>query len=56
MMFETEDCQAIQTMLDNNTITVEDHHIPIQPLNIIQTMIKEDEHLWHYCNEIPCNL
>ena len=56
MMFEGEDCQAIQTLLDNNSITAEDQCIPVQVLNAIKTVIKEDKPFWHYCNEILCDL
>ena len=56
MMFEGEDCNVIQTLLDNNTFTSEDQPIPIQVLNAIQTVIKEDKHFCHYGDKIKCDL
>ena len=52
MMFEGDDCQALQTLIDNNTISTEVQHTPSLALNAIQSMIKQDVHFWHYCNEI----
>ena len=56
MMFEGEGRQALQTLLANKTTTTEDQNTPIQALNAIQTIIKEDKHFWHYCDEILSNL
>ena len=42
--------------MDNNTITAEYQYIPIQTLNAIQTVIKEDEHFWLYCDQILCDI
>ena len=47
MMFEYDDHQALQTLLDNNTIIPEDQHTPIRALNTMKTIIKEDKHFWH---------
>ena len=44
MMFEGEDCQAIQTLIDNNTVTPEAQQTPVQALKAIQSVIKEDVH------------
>ena len=55
IMFEGEN-QALQTLLDNNTITTEDQCTPIPALNAIQTIIKDDEHFWHYHNEFISDL
>ena len=52
MMFTGEDRHALQTMIDNNTITPEDQLTPIHVLEAIQTMIKEEEHYCHYRDEI----
>ena len=56
MMFQGEDRQAIQTLLDNNTITPEDQHTPGHALKAIQTSIKEDEHFWHFRDELLSNV
>ena len=39
-------------MIDNNTITQQDQCTPIQTLKAIQTTIKDEEHYWHYRNEV----
>ena len=52
MMFTGEDRQALQTLIDNNTITPADQHTTIQALRAIQTAIKAEEHYWHYRGEI----
>ena len=39
MMFTEEDRQALQILINNNTITPEDHHTPIRALKAIQTTI-----------------
>ena len=44
MMFQDEDREALQALLDNNTITPEDQLTPAHVLNPIQTTVKEDEH------------
>ena len=56
MMFTGEDRQALQTMIDNNTITPADQCTPIQALKAIQTAIKDEEHYWHYRDEILSNI
>ena len=56
MMFTREDRHALQTMIDNNTITQADQHTPIQELKAIQTTIKHKEHYWHYRDEIMSNI
>ena len=48
MMFTREDRQALQTMIDNNTITPEGHSSPIHALKLIQTTVRDGEHYWHY--------
>ena len=44
MMFEGEGCQALQTLIDNKTITPEAQRTPVQALRAIQSVIKEDVH------------
>ena len=44
--------QALQTLIDNNTITPGDQCTPIQALKAIQTVIKDEEHYWHYRDEV----
>ena len=55
MMF-TEDRQALQTLIDNNTITPEDHLTPICTLKAIQTTIKEEEHYQYYRDKIMSDI
>ena len=52
MMFTGEDRQALQTLIDNNTIIPEDQLTPSHTLQAIQTTIKEEECYWHYRDEI----
>ena len=52
MMFAGEDRQALQTLIDNNTITAADQCTLIQALKAIQTAIKDEEHYWHYRDEV----
>ena len=56
MMFTGEDRQALQTLIDNNAITLEDQLTPSHALKAIQTTIKEEEHYWHYRDEIMSNI
>ena len=55
MIFEAEDNQAIHTLINNGTIIPEDQKVPIRVLHAIQA-IKEEEHIWHYSNEILSDL
>ena len=50
------DCQALQTLTDNNTISHGAQCTPTLALNTIQSVIKEDVHFWHYHNEILFDL
>ena len=53
MMFHGEDRQALQILINNNTITPEDQHTPTCALNAIQlSIIKEQEHFWLYRDEV----
>ena len=56
MMFMGEDRQALQTMIDNNTITQQDQSTPIKALKVIQTTIKDEEHYWHCRGEIMSDI
>ena len=55
-MFTGEDRQALQTMIDNNTITQQDQHAPVHALKAIKTAIRDEEHYWHYRDEILSNI
>ena len=52
MMFTGEDRQALQTLIDNNTITPTDQCTPTLALKAIQTVIKDGEHYWYYRDEV----
>ena len=52
MMFTGEDRQALQTLIDNNTITSADQCTPTLALKVIQTAIKDGEHYLHYRDEV----
>ena len=52
MMFEGEDRHALQTLIDNKTVTSEAQQTPVQALQAIQTVIKEDVHFWHHRDQL----
>ena len=52
MMLQGEDRLALQSLLDNNTITTEDQISPAHALKAIQTSVKEDEHFWHFRDKL----
>ena len=52
MMFTGEDRQALQILIDNNTITPADQCTPTLALKAIQTAIKDEEHYWHYRDKV----
>ena len=56
MMFKGEDCQALQTLIDNNTVTPEAQQIPVLALKAIQSIIKEDVHFWHHRDQLFSDL
>ena len=56
MMFQGDDCQALQTLIYNKTISADAQHTPTLAFQAIQSVIKEDIHFWHYCNEILSDL
>ena len=51
MMFQGEDRQTLQTMINNNTITAEDKQTPTKALKAIQSCIN-DEHFWYFRDEV----
>ena len=44
MMFKGEERQALQTLINNNTISPEDQLTPVSKLKAIQSCIKDVEH------------
>ena len=52
MMFQDDDRQTLQDLIDNNTITAEDQLTPASALQAIQRTLKEDEHFWHFRDEL----
>ena len=52
MMFQGEDRQTLQSLIDNNTITPEDQKTPKHVLKAIQSCIKEEKHFWHFRDEV----
>ena len=56
MMFDGEDCQALQTLIDNNTVTPEAQQSPVQALKAIWSIIKEDVHFWHHRDQLFSDL
>ena len=56
MMFTAEDRQALQTLIDNNMTTPEEQLTPIHAHKAIQTTIQEEEHYWHYRDEIMSDI
>ena len=44
MMFKGEDSQALQTLINNNTISPEDQLTPVSALKAIQSCIRDEEH------------
>ena len=52
MMFEGEDHQALQTLIDNQTILCDTQQTPALALRAIQSVIKEDIHFWHHWDQL----
>ena len=52
MMFQGDDRQTLQTMIDNNTITAEDQQTPTKALKAIQSCIKDEEHFWYFRDKV----
>ena len=55
MMFEGEDCQSLQTLIDNNTVIPEAQQTPVQALKAIQSIIK-DVYFFHHHNQLFSDL
>ena len=55
-MFEGEDHQALQTLIDNNNVTPEAQQTLAQALMAIQSVIKDDVHFWHHRNQLFSDL
>ena len=51
-IFQGEDRQTLQTLINNNTITPEDQLTATHALEAIQSCIKDEEHFWHFMDEI----
>ena len=56
MMFEDEDHLALQTLINNQTITPAAQRTPSLALKAIQLVIKEDVHFWHHRDELLTDL
>ena len=52
MMLKGEDRQVLQTLINNNTISPEDQLTPVSAPKAIQSCIKDEEHFWHYRDEL----
>ena len=52
MMFEGEDWQTLQTLINNCTITLGSQKTLQQVLDAIETTIKSEEHFWHFQDEL----
>ena len=52
MMFEIKDWQTLQTLLDNETITLEHQKTPRCVLDAIATTTKSKDHFWHFWDKI----
>ena len=52
MMFQGEDRQALQTPINNNTISPEDQLTPACALKAIQSCIKDEQHCWHFRDKV----
>ena len=55
-MFGGDDHQALQTLIDNQTILPDAQQTPALALKAIQSVIKEDVHFWHYCDQLLSDL
>ena len=56
MMFKDEDHLALQTLIDNQTISPDAQQTPSLVLRAIQSVIKEDVHFWHHRDELLTDL
>ena len=56
MMFEGEDHQALQTLIENNIVAPEAQETPAQVLKAIHSVIKDDVHFWHHHDQLFSDL
>ena len=56
MMFQGEDRQTLQTMIDNNTIPQEDQLTPTKALKATQSCIKDEEHFLYFRDKVMSNV
>ena len=56
MMLEEEDCQGLQTLIDNKAISPDAHHTPTLALRAVHSVIKEDVHFWHHSDQLLSDL
>ena len=52
MMFEEEDQKALQTLIKNGILILEDKKISMSVQDTTQTTIKDEEHFWHFSDEL----
>ena len=48
MMFQVEDWQTLQTLVNNVTITLNDQNTPTRAHNAIHSTIKDEQHFWNF--------
>ena len=56
MMFQGDDRETLQNMIDNNTISQEDQQTPTRALKTIQSCIKDEEHFWYFRDKVRSNI
>ena len=56
MMFKGEDCQALQTPIENRTISPDAQWTPTLACKAVQSVIKEDVHFWHHRDQLLSDL
>ena len=56
MMPQGDECQALQTLIDNQNISPGAQWTPALASKVIQSVIKEDVHFWHYCDQLLSDL
>ena len=52
MMFEDDDWQNLQTLINNGTITPASQKMPQQVLDTTGTTMKSDDYFWHFWDEL----
>ena len=52
IMFEGEDRQTFQSLIDNGTITAEHQKMPHNAIDAISITIKAKEHFWHFQDKL----